>query len=92
MWRIQILADITQKQPNQFSRNCIAYLLEVEDSADISDVARLAIFVRGLDTNLSIRDELLTLAAMINYIFFCVEKVLQEAAYLGIKIWICGYE
>lgn len=58
----------------------IAFSIALDESTDINDIAQLAIFIRGVDENLNITEELLDLVPMRDTttgedIFECVEEV-----------------
>jgi len=59
--RITELADDTQKQLINFAKDFEAFSLALDESTDATDTAQCAVFIRGVDKNLSITEELLDL-------------------------------
>uniref|UniRef100_A0A8C6VWZ3 SPIN-DOC-like zinc-finger domain-containing protein n=1 Tax=Nothobranchius furzeri TaxID=105023 RepID=A0A8C6VWZ3_NOTFU len=59
--RVDQLSTDLKEQLVRKGKDFIAYSLAVDESTDTSDVAQLSIFIRGLDSSLSITEELLAL-------------------------------
>ncbi|KAG6921105.1 GTF2I repeat domain containing 2 [Chelydra serpentina] len=59
--RITDLADNMQKQLIQISKDFEAFSIALDESTDVSDPAECAVFIRGVDCNLNITEELLDL-------------------------------
>lgn len=62
--RINELANDLQKQLTRLSCDFEAFSLAVDESTDVTDVAQCAIFVRGVDSQLKVTEELLDLVPM----------------------------
>lgn len=58
------LATNLQEQLVEKGKDFVAYSLAVDESSDISDTAHLSIFVRGVDSNLCVTEELLGIKSM----------------------------
>ncbi|EZA55208.1 General transcription factor II-I repeat domain-containing protein 2B, partial [Ooceraea biroi] len=59
--RIEKLSEDLEQQLSLKAKNFIAFSLALDESTDIVDTAQLAIFIRGVDSNLSITEELLNI-------------------------------
>ncbi len=46
------------------AKNCTFFLLALDESTDICDVAQLSIFIRGIDKNFNVFEELLSLESL----------------------------
>ncbi|XP_013908076.1 PREDICTED: general transcription factor II-I repeat domain-containing protein 2-like [Thamnophis sirtalis] len=62
--RIGELATVLQGQLVEKGKDFIAYSLAVDESSDISDVAQLTIFIRGVDPSLCVTEEFLDMKSM----------------------------
>ena len=62
--RIDQLSTTLKEQFVGKRKDFIAYFLAVDESTDTSDIAQLSIFIRGVDSSLSITEELLALRPM----------------------------
>ena len=62
--RIDQLSTNLKEQFVGKGKDFIAYSLAVDESTDTSDIAQLSIFIRGVDSSLSITEELLALRPM----------------------------
>lgn len=62
--RIDLLSINLKKQLVKKGKDFIAYSLAVDESTDISDIAQLSIFIRGVDSSLNVTEELLALRPM----------------------------
>lgn len=62
--RIDQLSTNLKEQLVGKGKDFIAYSLAVDESTDTSDIAQLSIFIRGVDSSLSITEELLALRPM----------------------------
>uniref|UniRef100_A0A1A8ABQ2 HAT C-terminal dimerisation domain-containing protein n=1 Tax=Nothobranchius furzeri TaxID=105023 RepID=A0A1A8ABQ2_NOTFU len=60
-------------------KDFIAYSLAVDESTDTSDIAQLSIFVRGVDSSLSITEELLALRPIMAQL---QDKICMKSTYL----------
>ncbi|XP_027132797.1 general transcription factor II-I repeat domain-containing protein 2-like [Larimichthys crocea] len=58
------LATNLQEQLMRKGEDFVAYSLAVDESSDTSDTAQLSIFIRGVDSNLCVTEELLGLKSM----------------------------
>uniref|UniRef100_A0A8K9XV45 SPIN-DOC-like zinc-finger domain-containing protein n=1 Tax=Oncorhynchus mykiss TaxID=8022 RepID=A0A8K9XV45_ONCMY len=62
--RVDQLSINLKEQLVKKGKDFIAYSLAVDESTDISDIAQLSIFIRGVDSNLSVTEEFLALRPM----------------------------
>lgn len=62
--RIEIISEELTQQLRDASKDFVCYSLALDESTDIQDTAQLLIFVRGVDENFRITEELLSLEAM----------------------------
>ena len=62
--RIDELADDIHRQLGELAKNFIAFSLAFDESKDIQDTEQLSIFIRGVDENLVIVEELLDLISL----------------------------
>lgn len=51
--RVDQLSINLKEQPVEKGKDFIAYSLAVDESTDISDIAQLSIFIRGVDSSLN---------------------------------------
>ncbi|XP_069777943.1 general transcription factor II-I repeat domain-containing protein 2A-like [Narcine bancroftii] len=58
------LATNLQEQLKEKGKDFMAYSLAADESSDTTDTAQLSIFIRGVDTKLSVTEELLGLKSM----------------------------
>ncbi|KAG6924098.1 GTF2I repeat domain containing 2, partial [Chelydra serpentina] len=59
--KITDLAENVQKQLIQISKDFKAFSIALDESTDVTDIAQCAVFIRGVDCNLNITEELLDL-------------------------------
>ncbi|CAM4583033.1 unnamed protein product [Lepidochelys kempii] len=59
--RIMDLADNVQKQLIQMAKDFEAFSITLDESTDVSNTAQCAVFIRGVDCNLNVTEELLDL-------------------------------
>lgn len=59
--RIEKLGEDLERQLMLKAKNFIAFSLALDESTDIIDTAQLAIFIRSVDSNLSVTKELLNI-------------------------------
>jgi hypothetical protein len=81
--RINELAEDIEGQLKENSKKFCALSLAIDESTDINDIAQLSIFIRGVDEEFSIVEQLLELVSMKGRttaadIFFELEKVINE--------------
>ncbi|XP_062422358.1 general transcription factor II-I repeat domain-containing protein 2-like [Pungitius pungitius] len=62
--RVDQLSINLKEQLVKKGKDFIAYSLAVDESTDISDIAQLSIFIRGVDSSLSVTEEFLALRPM----------------------------
>ena len=62
--RIEELAKNTKIQLYELCKNFETYSIGIDESTDVTDTSRLAIFVSGVDSNFNITEELLALCPM----------------------------
>ena len=62
--RVDELSINLKEQLVKKGKEFIAYSLAVDESTDISDIAQLSIFIRGVDSSLSVTEEFLALRPM----------------------------
>lgn len=62
--RVCEIATDLRTQLSEKSRDFVAYSLAVDESTDMTDTAQLAIFLRGVDSNLHITEEILDIKSM----------------------------
>lgn len=62
--RVDELSINLKEQLVKKGKEFIAYFLAVDESTDISDIAQLSIFIRGVDSSLSVTEEFLALRPM----------------------------
>jgi len=62
--RVDQLSTNLKEQLVEKGKDFIAYSLAVDESTDTTDIAQLSIFIRGVDSSLSITEELLALRPM----------------------------
>uniref|UniRef100_A0A8K9WVF7 SPIN-DOC-like zinc-finger domain-containing protein n=1 Tax=Oncorhynchus mykiss TaxID=8022 RepID=A0A8K9WVF7_ONCMY len=62
--RVDQLSINLKEQLVKKGKDFIAYSLAVDESTDISDIAQLSVFIRGVDSNLSVTEEFLALRPM----------------------------
>lgn len=62
--RVDQLSTNLKEQLVEKGKDFMAYSLAVDESTDISDIAQLSIFIRGVDSSLSITEEFLALRPM----------------------------
>ncbi|KAG6922308.1 GTF2I repeat domain containing 2B [Chelydra serpentina] len=83
--RITDLADNVQKQLIQISKDFEAFSIALDEHTDVSDTAQYAVFIRGVDCNLNITEELLDLMPLKGTttgrdIFQGLEECIEKAA------------
>uniref|UniRef100_A0A8C3IDC5 Uncharacterized protein n=1 Tax=Chrysemys picta bellii TaxID=8478 RepID=A0A8C3IDC5_CHRPI len=83
--RITDLADNVQKQLIQMGKGFEAFSIVLDESTDVSDTAQCAVFIRGVDCNLNITEELLDLIPLKGTttgrdIFQGLEECIEKAA------------
>ena len=62
--RIEKLShDVSEQLKDRF-HTCSSFSLALDESADISNVAQLSIFVRGMDNNFNMFEELIALESL----------------------------
>lgn len=81
--RIEDLSTDVERQLRLRGKQFIAYSLCLDESIDVVDTSQLAIFVRGVDTDLNITEELLDLIPLRDTctgedIFRAVENVIDN--------------
>ncbi|KAI3353881.1 hypothetical protein L3Q82_005096 [Scortum barcoo] len=62
--RVDLLSINLKEQLVKKGKDFIAYSLAVDESTDISDIAQLSVFIRGVDSSLNVTEELLALRTM----------------------------
>lgn len=62
--RIDLMAENIKATLSNTVGNCVSFSIALDESTDISDTAQLAIFIRAIDENFTITEELLALQAM----------------------------
>ncbi|KAI7811513.1 putative general transcription factor II-I repeat domain-containing protein 2A-like, partial [Triplophysa rosa] len=62
--RVDELASDIQAQLKDKAKDFVAYSLAVDESADKTDTAQLSIYIRGIDAQFSVTEELLDIRAM----------------------------
>ncbi|XP_072239317.1 general transcription factor II-I repeat domain-containing protein 2-like [Leuresthes tenuis] len=62
--RICEMATDLRAQLSERSKDFIAYSLAVDESTDMTDTAQLAIFIRGVDSNLRVTEEVMDIKSM----------------------------
>ncbi|KAG6924592.1 GTF2I repeat domain containing 2 [Chelydra serpentina] len=83
--RITDLADNMQKQLIQISKDFQEFSVALDESTDVSDITQCAVFIRRVDCNLNITEELLDLmplkgTTMGRDIFQGLEECIEKAA------------
>lgn len=83
--RITDLADNVQKQLIQMAKDFEVFSIALDESTDVSDTAQCAVFIRGVDCNLNITEELLDLMPLKGTttgrdIFQGLEECIEKAA------------
>lgn len=81
--RIEKLGEDLERQLLLKAKKFIAFSLALDESTDVVDTAQLAIFIRGVDNNLSITEELLNIIHLKNTttgedILSSVEKAVES--------------
>lgn len=81
--RISDLAGDLDTQINHKVKSFVAFSVAIDESKDITDVAQLAIFIRGVDETLTVTKEFLELVPMTDtttttYIFSSLIGVLDR--------------
>lgn len=59
--RVNQLSTNLKQQLVGKGKDLVAYSLAVDESTDISDIAQLSIFIRGVDSSMSVTEEFLGL-------------------------------
>ncbi|XP_066945200.1 general transcription factor II-I repeat domain-containing protein 2-like [Macrobrachium rosenbergii] len=82
--RVEDLSGDLGRQMNDKIKSFIAFSVAIDESTDVTDVAQLAIFIRGVDETLTITEEFLELVPMkdtttANDIFSSLIRVLDKA-------------
>lgn len=62
--RVDQLSSNLKEQLVEKGNDFVAYSLAVDESTDITDIAQLSIFIRGVDSTMSITEEFLALRPM----------------------------
>jgi transposase-like protein len=62
--RVKDLAGGIQCQLKEKRRNCVAYSIAIDESTDVKVIAQLAVFVRGVNEDFELVEELLELVPM----------------------------
>ncbi|KAM3616675.1 uncharacterized protein V6R79_021542 [Siganus canaliculatus] len=62
--RVCEMATDLRTQLTERSKDFIAYSLAVDESTDVTDTVQLAIFIRGVDSDLSVTEEILDIKSM----------------------------
>lgn len=86
----EISADLDQKLCKA-AKNFFCYSLAMDDSTDTRDIAQLAIFVRGCDTNFDVTEELLELFPLVGTttcadLFSALETSMDRSGLLWSKL------
>ena len=55
------MADDTKQQLVSIAKDFVAFSIAIDESTDTSDTAQCAVFIRGVDKNLKVTEELLEL-------------------------------
>ena len=81
--RIFTMGDDVKKQLKERAKDFMCYSLALDDSTDVTNTSQLAIFIRGVDCNMDVTEELLDLIPMhgtttAKDIFHCLENALEE--------------
>ncbi|XP_043259019.1 general transcription factor II-I repeat domain-containing protein 2-like [Colletes gigas] len=81
--RIYEMANNVTEQLSNIIQTFIAYSIAVDESTDVSDGPLLAIFIRGVDKNLTVTEELLDIFSVKKNtsgedVFLCVEEVMEQ--------------
>ncbi|XP_066941423.1 general transcription factor II-I repeat domain-containing protein 2-like [Macrobrachium rosenbergii] len=82
--RVEDLSGDLGRQMNNKIKSFIAFSVAIDESTDVTDVAQLAIFIRGVDETLTITEEFLELVPMkdtttANDIFSSLIRMLDKA-------------
>ncbi|XP_066953326.1 general transcription factor II-I repeat domain-containing protein 2A-like [Macrobrachium rosenbergii] len=93
--RVEDLSGDLGLQMNDKIKSFIAFSVAIDESTDVTDVAQLAIFIRGVDETLTITEEFLELVPMkdtttANDIFSSLIRVLDKARWTGpvLSAWL----
>ena len=62
--RVCKMSTNLQTQLSKRSRDFIAYCLDVDESTDMTDTAQLGIFIRRMDSNLRLTEEIVNIKLM----------------------------
>lgn len=81
--RIKDMGDNVKTQLRKRAEEFVWYSLALDESTDVTDISQLAIFIRGVDQNMNITEELLDMIPMHDTttaqdLFECVESALKD--------------
>lgn len=81
--RVEDMAENLQDKLREKIKSFVAFSIAADESTDINNTAQLAIFIRGVDENFDVTEELLDMVPMKgttsgNDLFLCVEKSLEK--------------